>query len=133
MNTFNPRRSKRNATSEKIELELARLNKLLGLGQKLEVRWLPGYAKYSSGRQLSGEVLDDIVYIYEEDIDSALTTLKHEIIEKWVSDDLIVPYKHLINALVSAFEEDVRRRRERAIKKLCDLLDLDRDKHDADR
>ena len=118
---------------KKIESELNRLKKLLGFSQELKVRWLPEHVKYSSGRRISGEVLGDVIYIYEENMASALATLGHEVIEKWVLDDLTVPYKQLINSLISAFEEDAYRRREGMVKKLCDVLNLERDENDDDR
>lgn len=118
---------------KKLVSELGELKNLLNLGHELEVEWRPGYVKYSSGRRLSGECLRNAICIYEEDMVSALATLRHEVIEKWVSDELIAPYKHLINALISAFEDDAYRRRERAVKKLCDILDLERDSRDTNR
>jgi hypothetical protein len=63
-----------------LERELERLKAILNLGYELRVKWLP-IKKYSNGRQLSGEVSDNTIHIYEEDEDAALKGLSSSLEE----------------------------------------------------
>ncbi len=47
-------------------------------------------------------------------------TVEHAVFE--VTQDLIAPYKRLINRLISLFEEEMYDRKERLIEKLCELI-----------
>jgi hypothetical protein len=105
---------------ERLESELSRLKGALGLGHELRVEWLPGHAKHFSGRQLSGEVLDGTIYIYEEEEEKALATLRHEFLDYAVCQ-VIEPYKSIANKLISTMNEEAYRRKERLIERLSSL------------
>ena len=60
---------------KELEAELERLKKILKLGYELKVRWIP-----NNNSRISGEVRGDYIYLYDEDKEVALETLKHEFI-----------------------------------------------------
>lgn len=118
---------------KRVEYELQHLKNLLNLGHELEVKLLPGHVKYSHGRRISGEVLNGTtIYVYEEDKAKAIATLYHEYFDHLASE-LIIPYQELINLLISLFEDQAYRRKERLVERLCDVVNFEGDAHDTDR
>ena len=105
-----------------LESELERLKRALDLGHELNVKWLPGCTRRSNGRRLSGEVLGETIYIYDETEPKALRTLKHEFIEYVLASEFTAPYMRMINKLISAFEDEAYARKERVVKKLSDVI-----------
>jgi len=114
--------AKSEAKRAKLESELDRLKWALDTGHELKLRWLPGRVKLFRGRRLSGEVLEEIIYIYDEEEERALTTLKHEFIEYILTIEFTAPYKRMINTLISAFEEEMYQRKERVVRRLSDVI-----------
>jgi hypothetical protein len=98
------------------------LKSLLNLGYELKVKWLPGHIKYSGDKPLSGEVIGRTIFIYDKDEPDALSTLKHEFLEYVLTNELVKPYKMMINRLISQFEEDNNARKEKLVEKLCAVL-----------
>ncbi len=77
-----------------MEEELERLKRLLKMSYELKVVWLP-----NNNSNLSGEVKGETIFIYEEDFDRALETLKHEFLDYAISQ-VIEPYnRFVINSL----------------------------------
>lgn len=112
-----PKASK-NRTSEtlqRLETELAHLKSKFQMGQELKLLWMP-----SDGSK-SGEVIGTTIRIYEADPTKALETLRHEFIEYLLTRDLVAPYKHLINKLISLFEEEMYDRKEKLVERLREL------------
>jgi hypothetical protein len=105
-----------------LNFELLRLKRLFNYGHELSLRWLPGHVKFSSGRKISGQVQGNIIYIFDEREDDALATLLHEFVEYALVEELITPYKHVINGLISIIEEYAYGRRQRLVKRLCDIV-----------
>jgi len=105
---------------ERLESELKRLKRALGLGHELEVEWLPGHTKRFSGKQLSGEVLGDTIYIYDGEEERALSTLRHEFFDYAVCQ-VIEPYKRIANELISAMNEEAYQKKEKLIERLSRL------------
>ena len=60
------------AVQNELESELERLKRILKLGYELKVMWIP-----KNDSKLAGEVRGDHIYIYDEDVEVALETLKH--------------------------------------------------------
>ena len=85
------------------------------MGQELELEWTP-----NNGSR-SGEVAGATIRIYEADQAEALDTLRHEFIEYLLTQDLVAPYKRLINKLISLFEEEMYDRKEKLIERLQEL------------
>jgi hypothetical protein len=86
------------------------------MGQKLKLQWMP-----NDGSK-SGEVSDDTIRIYEGDDAKALDRLRHEFIEYILVNELVAPYKRLINRLISLFEEEMCDRKEKLVDRLQDLI-----------
>ena len=93
-----------------------------GLGFELEVYRRPGFKKYSKeGKELRGEVQGNKIFLYDEDFEEAKETLLHEFIEYLVGQTND-PYRRLVNALVSLFEDQAYSQREKIIKALAKIL-----------
>jgi hypothetical protein len=110
--------------------ELERLKGLLNLGHELEVKWIPSQ-KYSHSRQISGEVLNGTIFVYEEDKAKAISTMYHEYLD-YLTSELIIPYQELINLLISLFEDQAYRRKEKLVERLCNII-FEGDAHDTNR
>ena len=104
----------------KLESELERFKLALNLGHELRVEWLPGQVRHFHGKQLSGEVLDGTIHIYERDEEKALSTLRHEFLDHVVCQ-VIEPYKSIANKLISAMNEEAYRKKEKLIERLSCL------------
>jgi hypothetical protein len=107
----------------KLQNELRRLQQKTGLGLELEVLWMPNHVKRNvDGRQLSGEVLGNTIYIYEKDAGEALKTLKHEFFDYIISHQIEKPYKDFINRLIGLFEVEMYKRKEKLVDRLSKLV-----------
>jgi len=101
---------------DKLVEELRRLQEKLGLGYELSMVWLP-----DSRSKLSGEVKGNQIYIYEEDGEKAIDTLKHEFLDYIVSNT-IEPYEKIANKLIGLINDEAYRRKEKLIKVLAALI-----------
>jgi len=107
----------------RLERELERLKRRVGLGLDLHVVWAPNHVKYNvDGNPLSGEVRGNVILIYDEDPERALETLKHEFLDYVISHEIEEPYKMLINKLIDAFESVMYRKKEKIIERLCSII-----------
>ncbi|GAI02015.1 unnamed protein product, partial [marine sediment metagenome] len=111
---------------ERLESELERLKRLLNLGHELKLEWRPGRVKHFRGKQLSGEVLGDTIYIYEGNEEKALSTLGHELLDYAVCR-VIEPYKSITNKLISDMNEEAYRKKKKLIERLSTLRLPDED------
>jgi hypothetical protein len=102
--------------AKKLEAELERLKRFLGLGHHLRVKWTP-----DNNERLSGEVKGDCIYIYEEQEEPALEALRHEFLDYSVSQ-VIEPYKQVTNKLIMLLNEEAYRRKEELVEKLVQTL-----------
>jgi len=105
--------------SQRLEAELERLKRFSGLGLELKVVWKP-----SPDGTLSGEVKNNVIYVYEVDEEKAVDTLRHEFLDYCVSQ-AIQPYKEVTNKLIRMINEDAYRRKERIVEALVKLLNRD--------
>ena len=101
---------------ERLEKELERLKRILKIGYELKVLWIP-----NGNSKISGEVKGDYIYIYDEDREVALETLKHEFVDYAISK-AIEPYKEVTNRLRALINEDAYKRKERLVESLCKLI-----------
>jgi hypothetical protein len=102
--------------SVKLELELEKLKEKTGFGYELSVAWLPG-----QDPELSGEVKNNTIYVYECNEEKALGTLRHEFID-YVVSQAIEPYKSVANRLIQFLNEEAYRRKERIVEALVKLI-----------
>jgi hypothetical protein len=99
-----------------LEEELERLKRLLKMGYELKVVWLP-----NNNSNLSGEVKDEMICVYEEDSDKALETLKHEFLDYAISQ-VIEPYRKIANRLIMLLNEEAYKKKEKLIENLIRLV-----------
>jgi hypothetical protein len=99
-----------------LEEELERLKRLLKVGYELNVVSIP-----NSNSNLSGEVKEETIYVYEEDYDKALETLRHEFLDYAISQ-VIEPYKRTANQLILLINEIAYKKKEELIEKLTKLI-----------
>jgi hypothetical protein len=101
----------------RLETELNHLKQKFQMGQELALQWIP-----NDGPK-SGEVAGRTIRIYDANQAKALDTLRHEFIEYLLTQDLIAPYKRLINKLISLFEEEMYDRKEQLVERLQELVE----------
>lgn len=99
-----------------LEEELERLKRLLKMSYELKVVWLP-----NGNPNLSGEVKGETIYVYEEELEKALETLRHEFLDYAISQ-VIEPYRKIANQLIMLLNEEVYRRKEELIEKLVKII-----------
>ena len=103
------------------ELELRRLQRLMGIGHELKVTWLPGKVEYRYGKQLAEEVRGNMIFVYAESGDEAVELVRHGFLE-WLLNQHTRPYRELINLLIMLFEEQQYRGKEKVIESLLNAL-----------
>jgi len=99
-----------------LEAELEKLKKFFRTGYELEVSYIPDL-----NSKLAGEVKGDRIFIYEGDVDEALTTLKHEFVDYIVSKPLSY-YRDITNMFIKLSNERAYREKERLVEALVKLL-----------
>jgi thermostable 8-oxoguanine DNA glycosylase len=99
-----------------LDEELERLKRLLRMGYELKVVWLP-----NNNSNLSGEVKGETIYVYEEELEKALETLKHEFLDYSISQ-VIEPYRQLTNKLIMLINEEAYKRKEMLVENLRRLI-----------
>lgn len=104
--------------------EIDRIKEKADLGFELEAYWLPGFVKHSKeGNILRGEVQGIKIFVYDQNFEEAKETLLHEFIE-YLIDQTNDPYRRLVNALVSLIEDQAYGRREKTVKALTKIINL---------
>lgn len=99
-----------------LEQALRKLQIMLGLGLDLRVEWHP-----SPQHALSGEVRNQILYVYEVTEDKAMMTLYHEVVDYHISQ-AIMPYQQVTNALIKMWNQEAYARKERIVEALVNLI-----------
>ncbi|MEM4311756.1 MAG: hypothetical protein QXX95_05145 [Nitrososphaerales archaeon] len=74
-----------------------------------------------NGKELRGKVANNIIYVYDSDLNKAKETLKHEFIE-YLIDKANEPYRKLSNLFITNFESLVYYEKGRIVKALCGLI-----------
>jgi len=96
--------------------ELERLKQKLGAGYELTVKWLP-----RKKLDICGEVREDCIYVYEEEEQKALETVKHEFLDYLVSK-MIEPYQRIANKLIGLINDEAYSRKEKLVDILAALI-----------
>jgi len=99
-----------------LDKELETLKSKSGLEADFRVVWLP---RQESKKE--GEVVGRTIFIYSQNMDEALQTLRHEFVD-FVISGAIKPYLKVINALLSAISEDTYKKKEEVVETLLKLL-----------
>lgn len=101
---------------KQLEAELEWLKRFFWLGLELNVVWKP-----NPDGKLSGEVKNNLIYVYEVDEEKAVDTLRHEFLDYCLSQ-AIEPYKEVTNRLIRMINDDAYRKKEKIVNKLVKLL-----------
>lgn len=99
-----------------LEKEFAKLETLIPFDGVTAVRWKP-----ESRDKLSGQVVDDVIYVYEEDLNSAVDTLKHEYLDCILTRKIINPLTAIVNIFIEDKTRQVYREKERIVECLLKL------------
>jgi hypothetical protein len=99
-----------------LDEELERLKRLLRMGYELKVVWSP-----NNNSNLSGEVKGETIYVYEEELEKALETLRHEFLDYAISQ-VIQPYRDVTNKLIMLINEQAYGKKEKLVELLCQLV-----------
>lgn len=110
-------RGRRPSKEAGLQEELERLRAKLGFNHELRVIWRP-----DSGNGLSGEVKDDTIFVYEAELDKALQTLRHELIDHLITSRIVKPLVELVNMLIKSRESDIYKEKERLVEMLSRLF-----------
>jgi len=108
-------RSKREVEA-RLREELERLKRVLKAGYGLEVSYLP-----NPNSRLAGEVKGNRIFVYEEDVEKAMATLKHEFVD-YVISRLLSYYRDITNMFIKLTNERAYREKERLVEALVKLL-----------
>jgi hypothetical protein len=103
-------------TQTVLEKELEILKRKLSLNDKLRVKWMP-----DQSNNLSGEIKDLTVFIYESTTDQASLTLVHELVDYCVSQ-AIEPYKEVTNILIKFINREAYKKKEKIVETISMLL-----------
>jgi hypothetical protein len=101
---------------DKLPKELQNLKQKRGLGHELDVKWLPGEKE-----GLCGEVKGDCIFVYSENQNEALQTLRHEFLDCSISE-VIEPYQKIANQLVALINDETYQRKEKLVEALTRLI-----------
>jgi hypothetical protein len=100
-----------------LEKHLVKLKTLIPCDDVTEVRWKPQVES-----RLSGEVVEGIIYVYDEDLREALETLRHEYLDCILTKKIINPLTGIVNIFIEDKTREIYRQKERVVEALSKLL-----------
>jgi len=100
-----------------LEKELARLKRLVPFEELLTVCWNP-----RSHGKISGEVVGNTIFIYDENPQEAVKTLKHEYLDCLLTRKLVNPLITMINLLITMKEREIYNEKEQIINTLSKTI-----------
>jgi hypothetical protein len=80
------------------------------------MKWIP-----RNNGPLAGEVKGKCIFLYDEDIDTAFETLKHEFLDYAVSE-VIEPYMRMTNRVITLLNERAYEQKESLIEDLMRVI-----------
>ena len=100
----------------RLEKELERAKRKLDINDELKVKWIPNGSK-----KFHGEVKCQTIFVYDDNLESAVETLKHEVVDYLVSK-AIKPYMEFTNKMISMFNEKAYQEKEKIVETLLKLF-----------
>jgi hypothetical protein len=97
--------------------ELEHLKHLLNLESSFKLVWMP-----LPESELSGEVKGNTIYIYECEMEKALQTLRHELVDYLITSKIVKPLVDLVNILIKSREAEIYREKEKLVKIFLKVL-----------
>jgi hypothetical protein len=107
----------RGEVQKRLEEELERMKRGLNVSYSLRVRWIP-----CDESKLAGEVKRGVIYLYDEEEERAVETLKHEFIDHHLTREIVRPLVEYINVQKSLIESLIYKRKEDVVDKIAELL-----------
>lgn len=123
--SFQLDRASKRKVKDRLEVELEKLKSLTRLGYELSVVWSP-----TSAFNLSGEVKDGVIHIYEEDSAKALDILRHEFVDYLISlaikpyERAASYYRAMVNALIERLGEEAYSEKEKVVEALKNVFSV---------
>ena len=81
-----PPEDSRVSNLDHLKLEMERTQSQLGIQESFELVWRP-----QPRGKLAGEVKNQTIYIYVQDLPSAISTVRHEVVDYWLTQLLQAP------------------------------------------
>jgi hypothetical protein len=103
-----------------LEKEFARLKRLIPCDEVTAVSWKP-----QTRGNLSGEVLNGTIYVYDENPYDAIDTLKHEYVDCVLTRKIINPLIATINLLVQDKAREIYKEKERIVNNILKLSEAE--------
>jgi len=100
-----------------LEEELARPKRMVPFEKALTVRWTP-----RSNSKISGEVVGDTVYVYDENAQEAMNTLKHEYLDCLLTRKMVEPLIAMVNTFIKLKEREIYKEKEQIVSTLSKLI-----------
>ena len=100
-----------------LEEELGRLRRMIPFEEALTVCWTP-----QSHSKVSGEVVGDTVYVYEENLRQARNTLRHEYLDCLLTRKIVEPLIALINTFIKLKEKEIYKEKEHIVSTLSKMI-----------
>jgi hypothetical protein len=93
-----------------LEREFVRLEKLIPFDGVTGVSWKP-----ESRGKLSGQVMDGVIYVYDQNLNDAVDTLKHEYLDCVLTQKIVNPLTAIVNIFIEDKTHEVYREKERIV------------------
>lgn len=110
-----------NSGARFLQDEVRLLQRRMGIGYEVRVKWLPGLATYRDGAKLAEEVKGDTILIYAEELAEAVDLVHHGFAE-WMLNRHARPYRELVNKLITLFEDQQYQNKEKIVEALTKLM-----------
>ena len=112
---------------EILKEELANLKRLIPFEEELTLCWRPRLRG-----KISGEVIGNTIFIYDENPQEAVKTLRHEYLDCLLTRKLVDPLVAMINTLMKMKERDIYKGKERLVNTLSRLIGASTKEHNYD-
>ena len=100
-----------------LEEELARLRNMLPFEETLTVCWTP-----RSHGKVSGEVVGNTIYVYDENLREAKNTIKHEYLDCLLTRNIVEPLIAMVNTFIKLKEGEIYQEKEKIVSTLSKLI-----------
>jgi hypothetical protein len=101
-----------------LESELGKLEAAIPYDGISSIVWKPG----KEGK-LAGEVSNGTIYVYDEDLNAAIDTLKHEYIDCYLTRKIVNPLTALVNLFVEDKTREIYKQKERIVDVFSRLIE----------
>jgi hypothetical protein len=107
-----------------IEKELATLKNLIPFeaAQNLDLCWKP-----DANAMVFGEIENLTIFLYDENQEEAIVTLRHEYVDFYLSTSLIRPLLAVINLFIELKTKEIYKEKERVVDSLIKFINLSQD------